>query len=264
MVDIVQIEGFMPVSSNKKFKGSTLSSLKGRYKQYSRSEIMAAIEEVRNGKSALEASKMYRIPSRTLYDKLQKMGLTSIGRQQPEGRNAPSSDKDAIPSTKDTFQYHLAMENFVHGSRSAFDVIDAIGRHTCMFCGLRTSRRPHDEEAIQIRTLGKFSCHKCNERFHLSREIAEAHSLESQTLRRAPEISSTTSPKVATEAASFEKISRDAGEGTAPRKHKCVVCTFHTHNISSYIIHMRQEHGIKSIQSRVDQQTFKCKGQYRT
>ena len=142
---------------------------------------MAAIEEVRNGKSALEASKMYRIPSRTLYDKLQKIGLTSIGRQQPEGKNPLSQPrKEAIPSTKDSFQHHLAMENFIHGSRSAFDAIDTLGKHTCMFCGHRTRRHP-DKEAIQIRTLGKFSCHKCNERFHLSREIAEAPSPEAQT-----------------------------------------------------------------------------------
>ena len=185
MVDIEQIEGIMPVSPNRKFKG--------RYKQYSRSEIMAAIEEVRNGKSALQASKMYRIPSRTLYDKLQKMGLTSIGRQQPEEKDAPSSDKDAIPSTKDTFQYHLAMENFVHGSRSAFDVIDAIGRHTCTFCGLHT-RRPRDEEAALVQNVGKFSCRKCNERYYISHEIAEAHNL-----RKAPEVTSKTSPIVSME-----------------------------------------------------------------
>ena len=176
MVDIVQIEGSMPLSSNR--------TSKKRYKQYTRGDLMAAVEEVRNGMSALEASKMYRVPSRTLYGKLQKM--------QHE------KNKDAIPSTKLPFQFHLAMENFVHGSRSAFDVIDAIGRHTCTFCGLHT-RRPRDEEAVLVQNVGKFSCRKCNERFYLSREIAKAHSLESQTLRKAPEVTSKTSSIVAIE-----------------------------------------------------------------
>lgn len=52
-----------------------------RYKQYTRNDIMAAIEEVKKGKSALQVSKKFNIPSRTLYDKVKKMGI-STGRQQ--------------------------------------------------------------------------------------------------------------------------------------------------------------------------------------
>merc|ERR1719507_2569010 len=52
-----------------------------RYKQYTRNGIMAAIEEVKTGKSALQVSKKFNIPSRTLYDKVKKMGI-STGRQQ--------------------------------------------------------------------------------------------------------------------------------------------------------------------------------------
>merc|ERR1719210_209840 len=51
-----------------------------RYKQYTRNDIMAAIEEVKNGMSALQASRKYGVPSRTLYDKVKKMGITT-GRQ---------------------------------------------------------------------------------------------------------------------------------------------------------------------------------------
>lgn len=51
-----------------------------RYKQYTRSDIMAAIEEVKSGMSALQASRKYGVPSRTLYDKVKKMGITT-GRQ---------------------------------------------------------------------------------------------------------------------------------------------------------------------------------------
>ena len=51
-----------------------------RYKQYTRSDIMAAIEEVKKGMSALQASRKYGVPSRTLYDKVKKLGITT-GRQ---------------------------------------------------------------------------------------------------------------------------------------------------------------------------------------
>ena len=47
------------------------------YKQYTSSDIMAALEEVKKGKSALQVSKYFNIPSRTLYDKAKKMGITT-------------------------------------------------------------------------------------------------------------------------------------------------------------------------------------------
>ena len=46
-----------------------------RYKQYTRNDIMAAIEEVKNGMSALQASRKYGVPSRTLYDKVRNMSM---------------------------------------------------------------------------------------------------------------------------------------------------------------------------------------------
>ena len=48
------------------------------YKQYTRSDILAALEEVKKGKSALQVSKQFNIPSRTLYDRAKKMGITTI------------------------------------------------------------------------------------------------------------------------------------------------------------------------------------------
>lgn len=41
-----------------------------RYKQYTRNDIMAAIEAVKGGMSALQAARKYGVPSRTLYDKV--------------------------------------------------------------------------------------------------------------------------------------------------------------------------------------------------
>ena len=46
-----------------------------RYKQYTRNDIMAAIEEVKNGMSALQASRKYGVPSRTLYDKVRNIAM---------------------------------------------------------------------------------------------------------------------------------------------------------------------------------------------
>ena len=48
------------------------------YKKYTRSDILAALEEVKKGKSALQVSKQFNIPSRTLYDRAKKMGITTI------------------------------------------------------------------------------------------------------------------------------------------------------------------------------------------
>jgi hypothetical protein len=48
-----------------------------RYKQYTRNDILSAIEAVRSGMSALQASRKYGVPSRTLYDKVKKMGITT-------------------------------------------------------------------------------------------------------------------------------------------------------------------------------------------
>jgi hypothetical protein len=48
-----------------------------RYKQYTRNDIMSAIDAVRNGMSALQAARKFGVPSRTLYDKVKKLGITT-------------------------------------------------------------------------------------------------------------------------------------------------------------------------------------------
>ena len=48
-----------------------------RYRQYTRHDIQAAIEAVRAGQSALQASRVYGVPSRTLYDKVKKLGIAT-------------------------------------------------------------------------------------------------------------------------------------------------------------------------------------------
>jgi helix-turn-helix, Psq domain len=48
-----------------------------RYRQYTRHDIAAAIDAVRSGMSALQASRLYGVPSRTLYDKVKKLGIVT-------------------------------------------------------------------------------------------------------------------------------------------------------------------------------------------
>lgn len=74
-----------------------------RYKQYTRNDIMSAIECVRNGMSALQASRKFGVPSRTLYDKVKKMGITTgtprnrSSMKRESGGAGPSSSSAAFP-----------------------------------------------------------------------------------------------------------------------------------------------------------------------
>ncbi|KAG7212805.1 hypothetical protein KM043_013062 [Ampulex compressa] len=61
-----------------------------RYKQYTRNDIMSAIEAVRSGMSALQAARKYGVPSRTLYDKVKKLGITT-SRPFKRGSNGGSA-----------------------------------------------------------------------------------------------------------------------------------------------------------------------------
>ncbi|XP_043494788.1 zinc finger and BTB domain-containing protein 44-like [Polistes fuscatus] len=60
-----------------------------RYKQYTRENINCAIEAVRKGASALQAARKYGVPSRTLYDKVKKLGITN---NRPSRRSTSRSD----------------------------------------------------------------------------------------------------------------------------------------------------------------------------
>ncbi|XP_049308456.1 uncharacterized protein LOC105224692 isoform X2 [Bactrocera dorsalis] len=62
-----------------------------RYKQYTRSDIMSAIQCVREGMSALQASRKFGVPSRTLYDKVKKLGITTGRPMNRTMKRSPST-----------------------------------------------------------------------------------------------------------------------------------------------------------------------------
>jgi len=64
-----------------------------RYKQYTKDDILAAIEEVKAGMSALQASRKYGVPSRTLYDKVKKMGILTANMQKQLQQKKVSESK---------------------------------------------------------------------------------------------------------------------------------------------------------------------------
>jgi len=81
-----------------------------RYRQYTRHDIAAAIDAVRSGMSALQASRLYGVPSRTLYDKVKKLGIVtgrpyrqsiavavSLAQQSATGIS-PRDDDDSLDS----------------------------------------------------------------------------------------------------------------------------------------------------------------------
>jgi len=71
-----------------------------RYKQYTKDDILAAIEEVKAGMSALQASRKYGVPSRTLYDKVKKMGiLTPNMQKQQQQKKAAEQQKEAVANS---------------------------------------------------------------------------------------------------------------------------------------------------------------------
>lgn len=63
-----------------------------RYKQYTRNDILNAIECVKNGMSALQAARKFGVPSRTLYDKVKKMGISSGCQRNRTMKRSPSSN----------------------------------------------------------------------------------------------------------------------------------------------------------------------------
>ncbi|PSN47423.1 hypothetical protein C0J52_21758 [Blattella germanica] len=68
-----------------------------RYKQYTRNDIMSAIDAVRNGMSALQAARKFGVPSRTLYDKVKKMGITTSRPFNKRGSNVSTGGSSYFP-----------------------------------------------------------------------------------------------------------------------------------------------------------------------
>ncbi|CAG9090604.1 hypothetical protein JYU34_009417 [Plutella xylostella] len=87
-----------------------------RYKQYTRSDIMSAIECVRNGMSALQASRKYGVPSRTLYDKVKKLGITT---SRPMSRGVKRESNGAA------FPYGLSGAGGAEDAGGAGGLLDA-------------------------------------------------------------------------------------------------------------------------------------------
>lgn len=89
-----------------------------RYKQYTRSDILAAIECVRGGMSALQASRQYKVPSRTLYDKVKKLGITASRpmnrtiKRSPSNNGSPAAFPYGISGTRSPYPHNL--ENQSH------------------------------------------------------------------------------------------------------------------------------------------------------
>ncbi|KAF2352054.1 BTB/POZ domain [Trinorchestia longiramus] len=52
-----------------------------RYKQYTRRDLELAIAAVESGMTALQASRKHNVPSRTLYDKIKKLGISTANRR---------------------------------------------------------------------------------------------------------------------------------------------------------------------------------------
>lgn len=83
-----------------------------RYKQYTRTDILSAIDCVRNGMSALQASRKYGVPSRTLYDKVKKLGITTARpmnrtiKRSPSNGGSPAGFPYGISGTSSPYGHH--------------------------------------------------------------------------------------------------------------------------------------------------------------
>lgn len=77
-----------------------------RYKQYTRQDLNDAIQAVKGGMSALQASRQYKVPSRTLYDKVKKMGIVGTRpmnraiKRSPSNNGSPASFPYGISGTR--------------------------------------------------------------------------------------------------------------------------------------------------------------------
>lgn len=81
-----------------------------RYKQYTRQDLSNAIDAVKEGMSALQAAKLFKVPSRTLYDKVKKMGIVQARpmnrpmKRSPTNNSNPASFPYGISGTRSPLQ----------------------------------------------------------------------------------------------------------------------------------------------------------------
>lgn len=121
-----------------------------RYKQYTRDDISAAIDAVRNGMSALQAARLFKVPSRTLYDKVKKLGITtsrpfkrgtngsSVGYQYPTGSpyrsNHLSEEEETLNNNKALLEASTFFNDSIDGGiplddRATFAAMAAVAAH---------------------------------------------------------------------------------------------------------------------------------------
>lgn len=115
-----------------------------RYKQYTRNDITLAIECVRNGMSALQASRLYKVPSRTLYDKVKKLGITA-GRpmnrtikRSPSNNGSPAAFPYGISGTRSPYPHNLDNQSHSQAHNESENGNDGLGRK-----GHLSSTMPH-------------------------------------------------------------------------------------------------------------------------
>lgn len=92
-----------------------------RYKQYTRQDLNDAIQAVKGGMSALQASRLYKVPSRTLYDKVKKMGIVGTRpmnraiKRSPSNNGSPASFPYGISGTRSSpIAHHLEAQSHAH------------------------------------------------------------------------------------------------------------------------------------------------------
>lgn len=85
---ITLINSFFNLSENSNYNTPAAREWK-RYKQYTREDINNAIMEVKQGGlSALKAARKYKVPSRTLYDKVKKLGIRTNRNRRSSSANS--------------------------------------------------------------------------------------------------------------------------------------------------------------------------------
>lgn len=73
-----------------------------RYKQYTKENICDAINDVKNGMSAVQSARKHGVPSRTLYDKVKKLGITT---SRPSRRTVSNNNNNNNNNAARNTQY---------------------------------------------------------------------------------------------------------------------------------------------------------------
>ncbi|XP_014297519.1 probable serine/threonine-protein kinase MARK-A isoform X1 [Microplitis demolitor] len=97
-----------------------------RYKQYTKEDIASAIEAVRNGMSALQASRQFHVPSRTLYDKVKKLGIANTRSMRRSSNHSGASFPYGIGGNVNGSIYASMSDNDYDNKTGVFESPSAI------------------------------------------------------------------------------------------------------------------------------------------